>query len=96
VVASLWNVPDDATAALMALFYDELLRKQRPPLEALRQAQLYVYRHPEQVKALAERGPPRRDLVEKAPAGSSPPPATPQARAAIKDWAGFFLSGAGR
>src|SRR5439155_24744449 len=46
VIASLWNVPDDATAALMALFYDELLTKQRPPLEALRQAQLYVYRHP--------------------------------------------------
>jgi CHAT domain-containing protein len=96
VVASLWNVPDDATAALMALFYDELLQKKRPPLEALRQAQLYVYRHPEQVKALAERGPPRRDKVEKVPEGSSPPAAAPSARAAIKDWAGFFLSGPGR
>jgi CHAT domain-containing protein len=38
VVASLWNVPDQATTALMAVFYDELLTKHRPPLEALRQA----------------------------------------------------------
>jgi CHAT domain-containing protein len=96
VVASLWNVPDDATAALMALFYDELLQKQRPPLKALRQAQLHIYCHPEQVKQLAERGPPRRDQVEKMPAGGGPPAAAPLARAAIKDWAGFFLSGAGR
>jgi CHAT domain-containing protein len=96
VVASLWNVPDDATAALMALFYDELLRKKRPPLEALRQAQLYVYRHPGQVKELAERGPPRRDLVEKIPAASTQPAAPPRTRAAVKDWAGFFLSGPGR
>jgi CHAT domain-containing protein/tetratricopeptide (TPR) repeat protein len=96
VVASLWNVPDDATAALMALFYDELLQKKRPPLEALRQAQLYIYRHPEQVKELAERGPPRRDVVEKAPATGIKPAVQPRARAATKDWAGFFLSGAGR
>jgi CHAT domain-containing protein len=96
VVASLWNVPDDATAALMALFYDELLQKKRPPLEALRQAQLYVYRHPERLKELAERGPPRRDVVEKVPAGNTQPAAQPQAHAAVKDWAGFFLSGAGR
>jgi CHAT domain-containing protein len=96
VVASLWNVPDDATAALMALFYDELLVKKRPPLEALRQARLYLYRHPEKVKEVAERGPPRRDLEEKAPAETAKPAEKPGARAAVKDWAGFFLSGAGR
>jgi tetratricopeptide (TPR) repeat protein len=88
VVASLWDVPDEATAALMAVFYDELLRQKKPPLEALRQAQLTVYRHPGQLRELAERGPVR---VKQAPPGA----ATDSARAATKDWAGFVLSGLG-
>jgi CHAT domain-containing protein/tetratricopeptide (TPR) repeat protein len=91
VVASLWDVPDRPTAALMALFYDRLLRKKEPPLEALRQAQLFLYRHPERIKDLAERGAPRLDLAV-------PAPRTPAAgkRADAKDWAGFVLSGLGR
>jgi CHAT domain-containing protein len=40
VVASLWNVDDRATAALMDRFYDELLRHGRSPADALRRAQL--------------------------------------------------------
>ncbi|MFL6199849.1 MAG: CHAT domain-containing protein, partial [Thermoanaerobaculia bacterium] len=40
VMASLWNVDDRATAALMDRFYDELLHHGRPPAEALRRAQL--------------------------------------------------------
>jgi CHAT domain-containing protein len=40
VVASLWNVDDRATAALMDRFYDEMLDHGRPPAEALRLAQL--------------------------------------------------------
>jgi CHAT domain-containing protein/Tfp pilus assembly protein PilF len=89
VVASLWDVPDQATAALMAVFYDELLRQKKPPLEALRQAQLTVYRRPGQLRELAERGPVR---VKQAPPGAT----TDSARAAAKDWAGFVLSGLGR
>jgi CHAT domain-containing protein len=89
VVASLWNVPDKSTAALMAVFYDELLRHKRPPLEALRQAQLTLYRHPEQIAELAERGPIR---LKQAQAGATPT----SPRAAVKDWAGFVLSGLGR
>jgi CHAT domain-containing protein len=86
VVASLWNVPDQPTAALMAVFYDELLRQKRPPLEALRQAQLTVYRHPQQVAELAERGAVRLQQANAVgPSGS--------ARAAVKDWAAFVLSG---
>src|SRR5262249_61134016 len=42
VVASLWQVNDRATAVLMAKFYHELWVKERPPLEALPQAQLLV------------------------------------------------------
>jgi CHAT domain-containing protein len=40
VVASLWNVDDRATAALMERFYGEMLDRGRPPAEALRLAQL--------------------------------------------------------
>ena len=40
VVASLWNVDDRATAALMDRFYGEMLDHGRPPAEALRLAQL--------------------------------------------------------
>src|SRR5262249_12875435 len=58
VVASLWQVDDTATAALMTLFYHYLWEEKRPPLEALRQAQLTLYRHPEQIASLArDRGP---------------------------------------
>jgi CHAT domain-containing protein/Tfp pilus assembly protein PilF len=95
VIASLWDVPDEATAALMAVFYDELLRQKKPPLEALRQAQLTVYRNPGRIKELAERGSPRRREEAKIPEAAATP-APPGPRAAVKDWAGFVLSGAGR
>src|SRR5262249_35030604 len=98
VVASLWKVNDDATAALMALFYHQLWQENRPPLEALRQAQLALYRHPQDIARLArERGPDFDTTVRRV---TQPPPKTngpqPGARPAVKDWAAFVLSGAGR
>ena len=77
VIASLWQVDDAATAALMAKFYHELWVNRRPPLEALRDAQLTVYRHPERVPALAgQRGKAQLDqAVKLPPAAKNPGPA---------------------
>jgi CHAT domain-containing protein len=93
VVASLWPVNDQATAALMTRFYHALWTEGKTPLEALRQAQLAVYRHPEQLTAWAqERRPPSaRDTVH---VPSAPPQGT--ARTPTKLWAGFLLSGVGQ
>jgi CHAT domain-containing protein/Tfp pilus assembly protein PilF len=95
VVASLWQVDDEATAALMALFYHNLWVKGQPPLEALRNAQLALLRHPEEIAALAkERGSPFENVVKR----TEQPAAKPAAgkTAAVKHWAGFILSGLGR
>ena len=41
-VASLWQVPDRATAELMTRFYDGMLMRNLRPAEALRAAQLSI------------------------------------------------------
>jgi CHAT domain-containing protein len=108
VIASLWSVPDESTAALMAVFYEELLGHHKPPLEALRSAQLWVYRNPGRISERAERGAPRLDKATRLPGTAAAP--RPQEgtnhperaadqgdrRAALKDWGGFILSGPGR
>jgi CHAT domain-containing protein/tetratricopeptide (TPR) repeat protein len=93
VVASLWQVNDAATAALMAQFYHELWVNQRPPLAALRQAQLTIYRHPDRIAALSgDRGRPALESAAKlGPAAPAKGPTTP-----TKLWAAFVLSGHGQ
>jgi CHAT domain-containing protein/tetratricopeptide (TPR) repeat protein len=51
VVASLWKVDDEATAALMKRFYHNLLEKKMPPAAALRQAKLEMMDAREQWRA---------------------------------------------
>jgi len=47
VVASLWQVDDEATAELMKEFYGRMLRGGLPPAAALREAQLAIRRQPQ-------------------------------------------------
>ena len=44
VVASLWKVDDEATGQLMSRFYREMLKENRPPAAALRNAQIAMWR----------------------------------------------------
>ncbi|MFL5340156.1 MAG: CHAT domain-containing tetratricopeptide repeat protein [Gemmataceae bacterium] len=96
VVASLWKVNDAATAALMAKFYHELWVNKKPPIEALREAQLAVYRGgAEVIAALQDRGRPDFKRVITQPAAELQPAAGVK-RADTKLWAAFVLSGVGR
>jgi CHAT domain-containing protein len=93
VVASLWKVNDAATAALMTKFYHELWVNKKPPIEALREAQLTIYRHPELIPALAgEHGRPELDKAITASVEAS----ARRDRADTRLWAAFVLSGVGK
>jgi CHAT domain-containing protein len=69
VVASLWSVSDPATSVLMEQFYRNLWAdKPLTRLEALKQAQLFVLKHPEAVR---ERARALREAIAKAGRGTA-------------------------
>jgi CHAT domain-containing protein len=88
VVASLWTVNDAATAALMALFYRNLWERKLDPLQALRQAQLELYRRPLRVTEFVTRA----DDWTPQPLPEEDPNAAEQ-RALTAQWAAFTFSG---
>jgi CHAT domain-containing protein len=96
VVASLWKVDDQATAALMVLFYDKLWREKKTALAALREAQLTLYHHPERIKDLAKERGPKLDKIVRLPIERPKEPTARGAKAPPKLWAGFVLSGIGK
>jgi len=94
VIASQWKVDDEATAVLMRLFYHNLWHENLPPGEALRRAQLFVYRHPELLGNLAaSRGP---DFAKTVKLATAEPAKRDGGTAPTRLWAGFVLSGPGR
>ncbi len=95
VVASLWKVPDQSTAALMALFYRNLWDKNLTPMESLRQAQLEIYRNPAKIPELAKGF---RGKFEEVPGavGDSEIKPGKEGKAHPLLWAAFTLSGPGR
>jgi CHAT domain-containing protein/Tfp pilus assembly protein PilF len=99
VVASLWKVDDEATAALMVLLYHYLWQEKQPPLAAFRKAQLALYRNPKDIAELAKgsRGPNFAKTVKRVTLPAKEvKPAAAGAKAPVKSWAAFVLSGAGR
>jgi CHAT domain-containing protein/Tfp pilus assembly protein PilF len=88
VVASLWEVPDEATQVLMARFYDNLWRRKMSRLDALREAQRWLldngHKHPEVIRGLKRRGAAREDAGREGKQSGRLPPLS---------WAAFVLSG---
>ena len=103
VIASLWKVDDQASAALMNLFYGNLWEKGMPALQALREAQLSIYRNPGRIAEWAggdggsgERGgEPDGEGGDDPDAPAGGKPAWLRGTASPKLWAAFVLSGGG-
>src|SRR5262249_40886563 len=94
VVSSLWEVDDQATYALMLLFYRKLWVEGQEPLAALREAQLELYRRPELIAELGKRRGPK--LAEADWPELTQRPAQKGQKAPVSAWAAFAFSGSRR
>jgi CHAT domain-containing protein/tetratricopeptide (TPR) repeat protein len=94
VIASLWKVPDQSTAALMALFYRNLWEKNLSPMESLRQAQLEIYKNPVKIAELAKGF--RGQFQEVSGKGDLETKPGKDGTAHPLLWAAFTLSGPGK
>jgi CHAT domain-containing protein len=93
VVSTQWPVDDQATAVLMKLFYANLLEHKMQPAEAIRQAQLTVYRHPDQVDRLAQmRGPDFSKAAQKLRKNAAAAATRDKSHSSPRLWAGFLVS----
>ncbi len=95
VIASLWKVPDQSTAALMALFYRNLWIQNLSPMESLRQAQLEIYKNPTKIPELAKGFRGRFDEVPGS-GGEAEIKPNKDGKAHPLLWAAFTLSGPGQ
>lgn len=86
-VSTLWQVDDAVTRKLMEEFYRRMLIEQQSPLDALREAQLWVLRNPQLVEQLIATQANRGDQRLK-PAAAGAAPRTPPYY-----WGAFQLSG---
>jgi CHAT domain-containing protein len=93
VVSSLWSVHDAATAVLMGRFYHHLWEKKLSKLEALRQAQLEVLRHPEWVEEQMKKMRGIRGLRGVGKASEEIVAGKKQRRSPVAWWAAWQLSG---
>ncbi len=92
-MATFWPVDDEATFALMTVFYTKLWKEHKSPIDALHEAQLHIYRHPDAIGRLAHaRG---FDITDTDTAPTIPT-AEPAKTASPRLWAGFVLSGVGK
>jgi CHAT domain-containing protein/tetratricopeptide (TPR) repeat protein len=96
VIASLWKVDDLATAALMRLFYTKLWKEGKPPIVALREAQLTLHHDPSLAARLSETRGPDVAHPRPLPPDEGGKPRSKTSHTAVRDWAGFVLSGIGR
>jgi CHAT domain-containing protein len=72
----------------MTKFYHELRVNKKPPIQALREAQLAIYRRPDLIPDLAAVRGLKLEPAQPLPAGSKTAP--------TQLWAGFVVSGVGK